>query len=155
MLTNWVNAGGNLIAMQPDPQLARPSRDYVNRVDAVERLPCAWTHLPLRATASLVSPCSFTALRMFTRSVVLRTIATLYANATTATSNPAVTLRTVGTSGGHAAAFAYDLATSIVYTRQGNPAWAAQERDGVSPIRSDDKFFGSCHRRSRSPIGSI
>ena len=74
--------------------------------------------------------------------MVLRNIATIYTNPTTATSNPAVTLRNVGTSGGHAAAFAYDLATSIVYTRQGNPAWAAQERDGVSPIRSDDKFYG-------------
>ena len=27
-------------------------------------------------------------------------------------------------------------------TRQGNPAWAGQERDGQSPIRSDDLFFG-------------
>ncbi len=44
---------------------------------------------------------------------------------------------------GQAAAFTYDLATSIVYTRQGNPAWAAQERDGYAPIRSDDKFFGN------------
>jgi len=49
----------------------------------------------------------------------------------------------VGSSGGHAAAFSYDLATSIVYSRQGNPAWAAQERDGLTPIRSDDKFFGA------------
>jgi len=70
-------------------------------------------------------------------------IATLFTNPTTATPNPAVTLRAVGTSGGHAAAFSYDLATSIVYTRQGNPAWAAQERDGVTPIRSDDKFYGA------------
>ncbi len=70
-------------------------------------------------------------------------IATLYTNPTTATPNPAVTLRSVGTNGGDAVAFAYDLATSIVYTRQGDPAWAAQERDGLTPIRSDDKFFGA------------
>jgi hypothetical protein len=69
-------------------------------------------------------------------------VATLYANATTATSNPAVTLRSVGTAGGQAAAFTYDLARSIVYTRQGNPAWAGQERDNIAPIRSDDLFFG-------------
>ena len=30
----------------------------------------------------------------------------------------------------------------MVYTRQGNPAWAGQERDGQTPIRSDDLFFG-------------
>ena len=58
-------------------------------------------------------------------------VATLYVNATTATSNPAVTLRSVGTNGGQAAAFTYDLARSIVYTRQGNPAWSGQERDGL------------------------
>ena len=57
----------------------------------------------------------------------------LYTNANTSTSNPAVTLRSIGTSGGQAAAFTYDLATSIVQTRQGNPAWATQEHDGITP----------------------
>jgi hypothetical protein len=54
-----------------------------------------------------------------------------------------VTLRTVGA--GQAAAFTYDLARSIVYTRQGNPAWAGDERDfGVDSLtRSDDLFFGA------------
>ena len=53
-----------------------------------------------------------------------------------------MSLRDVGTNGGQAAAFAYDLATSVVYTRQGNPAWANQERDGFAPQRSDDKYYG-------------
>ena len=57
--------------------------------------------------------------------------------------SPAVTLRSVGTSGGQAAAFMYDLARSVVYTRQGNPAWAGQERDGDVGIRPDDLFFGA------------
>ena len=68
-------------------------------------------------------------------------MATLYSNATTATANPAVTMRTVGS--GKAVAFTYDLARSVVYTRQGNPAWSGQERDGIAPIRSDDLFFGA------------
>ena len=76
-----------------------------------------------------------------------QTIATLYSDAATATSNPAVTMRSVGTNGGHAAAFTYDLARSVVYTHQGNPAWAGQERDsgvgGGQLIRSDDLFFGA------------
>ena len=56
--------------------------------------------------------------------------------------------------GGQAAAFTYDLARSVVYTRQGNPAWAGQERDdGTSgPIRSDDLFFGKAG--DGSPTGS-
>ncbi len=71
-------------------------------------------------------------------------VATLYSDANTATQNPAVTLRDVGTNGGQAAAFTYDLARSVVYTRQGNPAWAGDERDGQSgPIRSDDLFYGA------------
>ena len=41
-----------------------------------------------------------------------------------------MTLRSVGSAGGQAAAFTYDLARSVVYTRQGNPAWAGQKRDG-------------------------
>ena len=53
-----------------------------------------------------------------------------------------MTLRQVGSNGGSAAAFSYDLARSVVYTRQGNPAWAGEDRDGIGPIRADDLFFG-------------
>ena len=70
-------------------------------------------------------------------------IATLYSNATTATASPAVTLRSVGSNGGQAAAFTFDLNRSIVYTRQGNPAWAGQDRDGVGDLRSNDLFYGA------------
>ncbi len=145
-LSAWVNAGGNLIAMRPDSQLAPllgltptgstlvkclPSRGYVHSIWQWHRGPAhavSW-HGADNYTVNGAS-----------------IIATLYTTPTTPTSNPAVTLRSVGTSGGHAAAFAYDLATSIVYMRQGNPAWAAQERDGFTPIRSDDKFYGGCYR---------
>ena len=55
-----------------------------------------------------------------------------------------MTLRAAGSRGGEAAAFTFDLARSVVYTRQGNPAWAGQERDNAAPIvkRPDDLFFG-------------
>ena len=70
------------------------------------------------------------------------TLATLYATASTATTNPALTVRNVGSAGGQAAAFTFDVARSVVYSRQGNPAWEGQERDGTAPIRPDDLFFG-------------
>ena len=55
-----------------------------------------------------------------------------------------MTLRDVGTTGGQAAAFTYDLARSVVYTRQGNPAWAGHKRDGLRrEIRPDDLFYGA------------
>ena len=69
---------------------------------------------------------------------------------------PAVTLRSVGGAGGQAAAFTYDLARSVVYTRQGNPAWAGVERDGqAGPIRSNDLFFPELRRpqQGRDPAG--
>ncbi|MCP2045715.1 Ig-like domain-containing protein, partial [Pontibacter sp. HSC-36F09] len=48
----------------------------------------------------------------------------------------------VGDQGGTAVAFTYDLAKSVIYTRQGNPEWAGQKRDGqAGPIRSDDQFY--------------
>ncbi|NJM39691.1 MAG: hypothetical protein HC853_02410 [Anaerolineae bacterium] len=51
-------------------------------------------------------------------------VATLYSNGDTATSFPAVVLSNFGT--GKAAAFLYDLARNVAYTRQGNPANADQ-----------------------------
>ena len=50
----------------------------------------------------------------------------------------------VGTTGGTAAAFTYDLAESVVQTRQGNPAWVNENRDGqAAPIRPNDLFYGA------------
>ena len=57
-----------------------------------------------------------------------------------------MSLNSVGPNGGQAAAFTYDLARSIVYTRARNPAWAGQERDGFTPVRSNDMFYGHEHR---------
>ena len=142
MFSTWVTAGGNLIAMRPDSQLA----GLLGLSSTGSTLSNAYLRVDTSTSPGngiVGQPMQFhgTADRYTLNGA--SSVATLYTDATTATSNPAVTLRSVGVSGGHAAAFAYDLATSIVYTRQGNPAWAAQERDGLSPIRSDDKFYGA------------
>jgi len=141
MLTDWVTAGGNLIAMRPDPQLATllglattgtTLSDAYIQVDtsAAPGAGIVAATVQFHGTADLYTLNGASAL------------ATLYSGATVSTTNPAVTVRSVGTAGGQASAFAYDLARSIVYTRQGNPAWSGQERDGFTPIRSDDLFFG-------------
>ncbi|GJQ35093.1 MAG: hypothetical protein JETCAE01_11030 [Anaerolineaceae bacterium] len=139
-LTNWVNAGGNLIAMRPDPQLAgllglsssgsTLSEGYllVNTASAPGQGIVNQT-MQYHGTADLYTLNGATS------------IATLYSNSTTATANPAVTIVNVGLNGGQAAAFTYDLARSVVYTRQGNPAWIDINGDGSSgPVRSDDLF---------------
>jgi len=142
MLSDWVTAGGNLIAMRPDKQLASLlglsdisatlSNAYL-QVDTSEEpgQGIVGETIQFHGTADLYDLDGATG------------VATLYSDASNSTSNPAVTLRTVGSNGGQAAAFTYDLARSVIYTRQGNPAWAGQERDGLPPKRSDDMFFGA------------
>ncbi len=53
---------------------------------------------------------------------------------------PAITLYRNGS--GWAAMWAFDLARSVAYTRQGNPAWANQQRDSGDGIRATDMFTG-------------
>jgi hypothetical protein len=142
LLTDWVNAGGNLIALRPDPQLA----GLLGITSAGTTLTNGYllvntSAAPGQGIVNQTIQYHGTADRYTLNGATA--VATLYSNATTATPSPAVTLRSVGSSGGQAAAFTYDLARSIVYTRQGNPAWAGQERDGVTPRRSDDLFFGN------------
>ena len=141
-LTNWVQAGGDLIALHPDKQLA----GLLGLTD----LNAAVSNAYLKVNTAAAPGAGIVGQTMqFHGSADLyslngaTSVATLYSNASTATTSPAVTVRTVGANGGHAAAFTYDLDRSIVYTRQGNPAWAGQERDGVVPIRPDDMFFGA------------
>lgn len=143
MLTSWVTNGGNLIALRPDKKLA----GLLGLTDLGTTLGDAYLKVSTGAGtpgAGIVGDTiQFHGAADRYQLSGATPVATLYSNATTATSSPAVTLRSVGTSGGQAAAFTYDLARSVVYTRQGNPAWAGQERDGLLPMRPDDLFFGA------------
>ena len=143
LLTDWTTQGGTLIAMKPDAQLANLlgitlaggslSNKYLS-INAASAAGAGITQqtMQFHGAATLYNLNGATSL------------ATLYANATTPTLHPAVTLIDVGTKGGQAIAFTYDLARSIVYTRQGNPDWAGQKRDGqIDPIRSDDLYYGN------------
>lgn len=145
MLANWVVAGGNLIAMRPDKQLAALlglsdtgttlSNAYLQvETSAAPGAGIAGETMQFHGTADRYSLNGATS------------VAALFATASAATANPAVTIRAVGSAGGQAAAFTFDLARSVVYTRQGNPAWAGQDRDGLAPIRSDDLFFGGSEK---------
>lgn len=142
MLSGWVTGGGNLIAMRPDKRLT----GLLGLTDATGTLSNAYLLVNTSAApgAGIVSQSMqyHSAADLYTLNGAT-SLATLYSDATTPASGPAVTLHGVGSNGGQAAAFTYDLARSVIYTRQGNPAWAGQERDGVSPIRSDDLFFGN------------
>jgi hypothetical protein len=141
--TNWVNAGGNLIAMHPDKKLA----GLLGLTDQSAILSDSY----LKVNTSSAPGTGITDQTIqyhgnadkYTANSGTTTVATLYSNATTTTSNPAVTLRAVGSNGGQAAAFTYDLARSVVYTHQGNPSWSGQDRDGNGVIRPNDLFYGA------------
>jgi hypothetical protein len=140
-LSNWVAGGGKLIAMRPDKQLA----GLLGLVDAGTTLSEGYLLVNTNAVpgAGIVGQTiQFHGTADGYTLGSAASLATLYSNAQTATALPAVTLRSVGTNGGQAAAFTFDLARSIVYTRQGNPAWSGQSRDGLEPIRSHELYYG-------------
>lgn len=141
-LTDWVTAGGNLIAMRPSTALAGLfGLDVAGGTLAEGYLRVDGSTAPGEGIVTETMQFHGTADLYRLRDAQTQVVATLYSNGTTATTAPAVTLRNVGSAGGSATAFAFDLARSVVQTRQGNPAWAGQERDGVSPIRTDELFF--------------
>jgi hypothetical protein len=150
-LSGWVDGGGNLIAMRPDKQLAGLLGLTVSsgtRSNAYLRVNTA-----TQAGAGIVG--STIQYHGAADNYLLNgatAVATLHSSTTTATSNPAVTLHAVGSAGGEAAAFTYDLARSVVYTRQGNPSWAGQERDGVTGIRPSDMFYSTWLNTARVDI---
>ena len=143
LFTNWVNDGGNLVAMHPDKKLA----GLLGITDQSATLSDAY----LKVNTSAAPGTGITDQTMqfhgtadrYTVNSGTSTVASLYNSSSAAVSNPAVTLRSVGTSGGQAAAFTYDLARSVVYTHQGNPAWSGQDRDGNGVVRSNDLFYGA------------
>ena len=143
MFNDWVtNNGGNLVAMRPDKKLdgllgltddsSTRSNQYmlVDTADAPGKGIVGQT-IQFKGAADNYTTDGATS------------VATFYSDASTATSNPAVTTRSVGGHGGTAVAFTYDLAKSVIGLHQGNQAWVGQERDGVTPIRSDDLFYGA------------
>jgi hypothetical protein len=141
MFGDWVNVGGRLVTFRPDRQLAgllglsgglSTLSDQYLRVDTTTApgAGIVGQTIQFHGTADLYSLNG------------ARAVATLYSSANAPTASPAVSLVSVGTAGGQAAAFSYDLPRSIVYMRQGNPAWDGQDRDGSAPVRSDDLYFG-------------
>jgi len=144
MLSKWVEAGGKLIAMRPDKKLA----PLLGISDAASVLSDAYLLVDtsrdpgagiVNQTIQYHGPAD-----LYTPEGDTQQVAAIYSgpDPTHATPNPAVTIRSVGVISGKAAAFTFDLARSIVYARQGNPAWAGQDRDGIPPIRPNDLFFG-------------
>jgi hypothetical protein len=131
LLADWVDAGGHLVAMRPDKQLA----GLLGLMDAATTLSNGYLLIDTSrkpGTGIVGQTLQFHGTADAYTLAGATSLATLYSDRTTPTSYPAVTLRPVGSNGGVACAFTFDLARSIVWTHQGNPAWQAGH---VNPLQ--------------------
>ncbi len=136
LFTNYVAGGGHLIAMRPDAQIA----GLFNLGTASGTLNNGYVQLNPSVVFDGAAPGSglvsvplqiHGSADQYSTTAGAVVLAQLYSSATTQTPYPAV----VGSSNGQAVAFTYDLPSSIVLMRQGNPANANQDID------ADDGVF--------------
>ncbi len=139
LLEGYVARGGRLVAMRPDVRLAS--------LFGVERVSGSTAEGYLQVDAGhpvgqgiATETLQFHGTADHYRLAGAEVVAWLASDRDTRTGFPAVTLHRYGE--GQAALWAFDLARSVAYTRQGNPAWADQERDGADFIRASDMFVG-------------
>lgn len=139
LLQGYVSEGGHLVAMRPDAQLA--SLLGVERVAGAisEGYMLVDVGKPVgRGIAA--ETLQFHGEADNYRLAGAEAIAWLYENANTPAALPAVTLRRYGR--GTAVMWAFDLARSVAYTRQGNPKQVKQDRDGLDDLAAVDMFVG-------------
>jgi hypothetical protein len=137
LLEGYVARGGGLVAMRPDARLAA--------LFGLERMTgtTAEGYLQVEADHPIGQGIAAETLQFHGdadhyRLAGAEVVAWLASNADTRTDFPAVTAHRYGQ--GQASLWAFDLARSVAYTRQGNPAWANQERDDVHFVRVCDMF---------------
>lgn len=133
----YITGGGRFVTMRPDPQilpalgLAVPSTSTSEGYIAINTGTATGAGFP---TATL--PFHGTANNYGTLGSAT-TLASLYSDQATATAFPAV-VRV-----GQTVTWAYDVARSVVYSRQGDPANAGVDRDGLPPLRTNDVFYNA------------
>lgn len=137
----WVEAGGKLIAIRPTGALAdfaglarstSRSSDGGDLIIDTQQQPGAGL---VAEPIQFHGPSDVVSLKAGARALASLSVGS--------GKSPALTIKSVGRNGGAVAAFAFDLAQSVVLTRQGNPEWAGQDRDGKPPIRPNDLFYGA------------
>jgi hypothetical protein len=137
-LSEYVKSGGNLIAFRPDKQLAEIF-GIIETPGTLEE-----GYLKIDPSGDVGNGLITATLQFHGKSDLYKTkgaetVATLFSDAVKTTEFPALVINQYGH--GHAAAFTYNLSKSIVYTRQGNPVWAGQERDKVDGPTATDLYY--------------
>ena len=137
ILKGYVAKGGRLICMRPDPQLAPLfGVEIASGFLSEGHIKTDSSH-PASAginTATIQFHGDANLYKLAGGSVV----AWLYRDRVVSSDYPAIAVNQFGS--GIAAMWAFDLARSIAYMRQGNPAQANQDLDGLSGVRTVDMF---------------
>lgn len=143
IFSDYVSVGGRLLAMRPDPQI----KGIFGLGNAAGTLSNGY--LGINTTAQINGSAPGQGLASQTLQIHGTTdqynpaggavvLAQLYSNATNPTPYPAVI--SAGFGSGRGAAFTYDLARNVIYTRQGNPVNANLDVDGDGVLRTIDLF---------------
>lgn len=139
LLRDFVVAGGGLIAVQPGTSLL-PLCGLEAAAGKTENGYLCARAGAAPATGIATGALQFHAPLLHTRAVEAEPIAWLCDAAGVATATPAVTMRRLGS--GAIVTWCYDLAASVVLTRQGDPALAGSESDGLDGVRACELFAG-------------
>lgn len=137
LLENYVGRGGRLVAMRPDPHLSALFGLELVSGNTAEGYLQPESDQPI-GQGIATETIQFHGVADHYRLAGAQVIAWLASDANTRTNFPAVTYHRYGR--GQTALWAFDLARSVAYTRQGNPAWANQERDDFWKVRTVDMF---------------
>jgi hypothetical protein len=137
LLENYVAKGGRLVAMRPDARLASLFGVECTTGYTGEGYLQVMPDHPI-GQGIAAETLQFHGDADHYRLAGAQAVAWLASTRDTLTEFPAVTIHRH--KDGQAALWAFDLARSVAYTRQGNPAWANEERDGADFIRASDMF---------------
>ena len=137
LLKDFVQRGGNLIAIRPD--------SYLSEIFGISPMSGVVAEGYIGIDTSVIegSGLSSETIQFHGEADSYnisggREIASLYTDHNTKSGYPAVVSSTYGR--GKTYIFTYNLPGSIVYTRQGNPGYSGKEKDGINGLRAMDLF---------------
>lgn len=151
-LRSWADGGGDLVVMQPRDDLAAIAGIVPTGESAAEVSMRIDTSRPPGRGLPAVAMRVHGATDVVHVDPDVTVVATWTADDGSGPAYPLVTVRAMGGQGGSITAFTFDLAHSIMLTRQGNPQWAGQEFDGANPLRPNELFQGDDRYLDRDTI---
>ena len=139
MLEKYVRRGGHLIAFCPDSKI-NGIFGIIPRDMEIENAYVQINNSTDQGKGLIGTPFRIHSAGGIYDNGEAEVIATYHADTLAGKNFPAVVSHNYGK--GTAVAFLYNLPENIVYSRQGNPEYAGEEKDGINGIRAMDLFTG-------------